>query len=174
MARIMENPNKVVVSPSKFNMWRTAISLAYCDGHLSNSEASLIHDWWQRFAFTPEQVVQLEHDFRNGVDFEEVYPLITDKLDRAHLIYFALILFHIDDDFSELEQKMWEVLNERHMATIDYKQAVKDAEKAVEDYLEQEKLARAKERAASGPFMKGALYLVDTSMGNNDFDETVW
>lgn len=174
MSRIMENPNKVVVNPSKFNMWRTAISLAHCDGHLSNSEVSLIHDWWKRFAFTHEQMTQLDQDFRDGVDFETVYPLITDKLDRAHLIYFSLILFHIDDDFSELEQKMWDLLNERHMATIDYKQAMRDAEKAAEDYVEQELLQRAKERHASGPFMRGALYLVDSSLEAGEFDKTIW
>ena len=163
----------VEVTPSKFAMWRTAISLAHADGHVSNSEVSLIHDWWTRFDFTPEQTAQLDKDFRGGVDFEEVWPAITDKLDRAHLIYFSLILFHIDDNYSVLEQKLFEAMNDRHMQTIDYKGAWKNAYAAAKQYLDQQKFERAQERAASGPFMKAALYLADSSM-ERDVDKVVW
>ena len=101
----MKITKRVAVTPSKYALWRCAISLAHCDGYLSNSEVNLIHEHSENFDFTDEQLKQLEADFRNARPPEELFAQITDKLDRAHLLNFARVLFHIDGDFSAVEEK---------------------------------------------------------------------
>lgn len=134
------NPSQMVaVTPSKFAMWRAAIALAYGDNFLSNSEINIIHEWWERFDFSDAQRAQLEKDLRAGVKLDDVWDQITDKLDRAHLINFSLVLFNIDGEFSEVEKALWEEINDRHMVTIDMRGAIRDARASITNYLQEDK-----------------------------------
>ncbi|MFN9108528.1 MAG: hypothetical protein ACK5XN_00395 [Bacteroidota bacterium] len=154
----MKVVRRVVVTESKFAMWRCAIALAHSDHRLSNSEMDLIHDYWRQFDFTDEQQKQLDHDMRGGVQLETVFDAVTDKRDRAHLINFARVLFHVDDDFSALEQKIWQAIYDKHMLTIDLKAALKAAREATDSFKQQEKLRAAKEQSKN-PLQQAFSYL---------------
>ena len=155
----MKIVKRVAMNDSKFAMWRTAIVLASCDNLLSNSETNLIHEYWENFDFSEAQQAQLEHDFRTPPAFDDVWPSITDKLDRAHLINFALVLFNVDGDFSELERQLWDKINALHAKTIDLPKAMADARAATRKYLEEDK-QQLDEEFARQPFVLKAFHFL--------------
>ncbi len=122
----MREQKDVMVTESRFAMWRCAVALAWIDGKLTNSEANLIHDHSERHAFTDEQHTQLDNDIKNGIKLDEVFDLITNKRDRAHLINFGRVLFHIDDDFAEIEQKVMAEISKKHAELINLPKILKE------------------------------------------------
>ncbi len=167
---IMQNPNRIVtVTPSKFAMWRAAIALAYGDSMLSNSETNLIHEYWKNYAFTDEQQRQLDLDLQKGIKLDDVWPQITDKLDRANLINFALVLFHIDGDYTAAEQALFEEMNNRHMGTIDLRQAMRDARSSVEQYLQEDKAKLDEDYKNQPAILKPVHYLLFYGERNSDY-----
>jgi hypothetical protein len=155
----MKIAKRIAVNDSKFAMWRMAIVLSHSDHGLSNSEINLIHEYWENFDFSEPQMAQLEDDFRTPPAFDTVWPLITDKLDRAHLINFALVLFNVDGDFSYMEQVLWEKINRLHAQTIDIKKAMAEARQATQDFLTEER-AKLDEEFAKEPFLRKALHFL--------------
>lgn len=143
---IMVVKKNIPVSQSKFSMWRAAIALAHCDHRITNSEAELIHNYSEHFDFSESQKLQLAKDFQTSPLLEDLLLGITDKKDMAHLINFARVLFHIDGDFCDVEQKIMDYIYDKHMNMINLKQALNDAKSAVESYEEQEKLRKIRER----------------------------
>lgn len=135
----MQLRERVKMTPSKFAMWRAAIALAYSDHRLSNSETDLIWRDSEYFDFSDAQRAQLEKDMRDGIALDDVWDQITEKGDRAHLINFSLVLFHVDGEFSDVEQQLFDEINARHMLTIDYRGAVREAKASVERFLAEDK-----------------------------------
>lgn len=135
----MQLRERVQVTPSKFAMWRAAIALAYSDHRLSNSEIDLIWRESENFDFSDAHRAQLEKDMQGGIALDDVWDQITEKGDRAHLINFSLVLFHVDGEFSQVEQILFEEINARHMLTIDYRGAVREAKQSVERFLAEDK-----------------------------------
>lgn len=135
----------VPATPSNFALWRCAIALAHIDHRLSNSETDLIYEYSKAYEFSDEQRRQLEQDLQRGIDFNEAWPAITDKRDRAHLINFSRVLFHVDGHFSAEEEKIWQEMCDKHMLTIDYKAAIRDARAAEAQYDFSEKALRKAE-----------------------------
>jgi hypothetical protein len=152
----MKVVKRVPVTESKLAMWRSAIALAHSDHHLSNSEVDLINEYWQNYDFSDAHEKQLARDMQNGVKLEDVFPAITEKRDRAHLINFARVLFHIDGEFSELEEKIWQAIYDQHMLTVDLKAALLAARTVAEEFKEQERLRIAKEKSKGR--LQGAFY----------------
>lgn len=152
---------RVPVTPSNFAMWRSAIALAHGDHQLSNSEVNLIHEFSHNYGFSDEQQKQLDNDLRGGVDLDTVFAQITEKRDRAHLINFARVLFHIDGEFSKAEEVLWETINQRHMLTIDLQKILRDTKDNCESYKEQERLKRAQEKDNRTWLEKAFDYLTD-------------
>jgi tellurite resistance protein len=159
---------RVVVTTSKFAMWRCAIALAHCDGQLSNSEINLIHDYWENFDFSNAQVRQLEEDFRSSLLWEDVFFDITEKLDRAHLINFARVLFHIDGDFSAVEQELLQKIYDKHMETVDLRQAIRDASTVAKAYVEEARELDKLYKPTDSWLMKAFGYLA--TFGGRDLD----
>ncbi|MDX1975102.1 MAG: hypothetical protein SFT92_05440 [Rickettsiales bacterium] len=157
----MKLAKKVTVTPSKYAMWRSAIALAYADSRLSNSEVNLIQDYMSNYTFTDAQLLQLEKDLMQGVHLEDVFPMISEIRDRAHLINFARVLFHIDGDFSEVEQRIWQAIHDQHVLTIDLKKALLVAREACESELEQQRIKHAQEAAQKRPLERALDYLLD-------------
>ncbi|MDX2112829.1 MAG: hypothetical protein SFW63_03745 [Alphaproteobacteria bacterium] len=154
----MKVVRRVPVTESKFAMWRGAIALAYSDHRLSNSEMDLIHEYWQQFDFSDAQQAQLDKDLHQGIAIENIFGEITDKRDRAHLINFARVLFHIDGDFSEVEQKIWQAIYDKHMLTIDLKAALKAAREEAEAFRDEERL-RVAMASSANPLQRAFSYL---------------
>lgn len=114
----MREQKDVKVTDSRFAMWRAAVALAWVDDKVTNSEANLIHEHTERHAFSDDQHTILDNDIKNGVKLDDVFDLITDKRDRAHLINFGRVLFHIDGDFAEIEQKIMAEISAKHAKLI--------------------------------------------------------
>jgi hypothetical protein len=155
----MKVVKRVPVTPSNFAMWRAAIALAHSDHRLSNSEISLIQEYSANFDFSEAQQAQLEKDLHGGIPLESIFLEITEKTDRAHLINFARVLFHIDGEFSAVEQKIWQAINDKHMQTVDMKQALKDAAEATAGFEQQERVQRAQENKEGSWLEKAFAYL---------------
>ena len=161
----MQINKRVTVTPSKYALWRCAIALAHCDGRLSNSETNLIHEFSENFDFSEAQMRQLEADFREKtVSPQEMFALIEDKLDRAHLINFARVLFHVDGDFSAVEEKLLEELHGQHMQTIDLRGALRSASESAVQYEAEFQAQIAQEKSKESWVMRAFRYLsgIDT------------
>lgn len=155
----MRITTRVEVNDSKFAMWRMAIILSMSDHLLKNSEIDLIHEYWANFDFSEAQKVQLDEDFRSPPEFDAIWPQITDKLDRAHLINFALVLFNVDGDFSAMEKLLWEKINQLHAQTIDLKKAMSEARAATQHFIEEDR-RKLDEEFAKEPLLRKAFHFL--------------
>lgn len=140
----------VSVTESKFAMWRAAVSLAHSDQRLVAEEIALIKRYSENFGFSPEQRAQLEADLVSPIDIDDIFPAITDKLDRAHLINFSRLLFFTDGEFAPVEEKTWDALNDKHNTTIDFKQALIDARSARDAWLAEDQARLDSEKQRGG------------------------
>lgn len=117
----------IPMTPSKLAMWRCAIALVLIDSNISNSELDFIHNYSAAFDFSDEQEKILDDDIRNPVDFYSLYPLVTERADRTHLINFALALFYADGDYSKQEQDFYDNFHNSLMKEIDVKKVLANA-----------------------------------------------
>jgi hypothetical protein len=132
----------VKVTDSRFAMWRCAVALAWADEKLTNSEIALIHDHSERHAFSDEQHIILDNDLKNGVKLDDVFDLITDKLDRAHLINFGRVLLHVDQNYSVVEQKIMAEISEKHAKLINLPQVLKESRAVATKLFNEYEVAR--------------------------------
>ncbi len=140
-------------------MWRTAIALAHSDHTLSEEEVELIRRYSRKFDFSEAERAQLEADFATAVEVDEVFPGITDKRDRAHLINFARVLFHIDGEFSEAEKKIHSLIREQHLATIDLDKVLEEARNTADLAEEQARFKQQQEKQDQNFFENAFEYL---------------
>ncbi len=145
------------VSESKLHLWRSAIALAYCDHHLSDAEQQRLHNFFQHQPFSDEQKAQLDSDLKHGIALEETFPLITDKLDRAHLINISRVLSFADGAYCEKEQAAFDAMMAKHLPSIDLDVAKNEA-KIIGDQLEKDGLFAEKKR---NPIDMLADYITD-------------
>lgn len=152
-------------SESKLALWRSAISIAHADGKITNSERALIHDFLQSHDFSPEQVAILDKDLAGGVRIEDVFSLITDHRDRAHLINFARVLVNVDGDFDDAERKIMEHITAAHAEAINLKKVLADsrveARKIYNQYLAERKAGQIAEHDRSSIVTRPFTYLID-------------
>ena len=107
---------------SHFAMYRGALALLWADNKLSEDEHSKFMELLtQSIRLTPEQKAQLSNQAKEHTTLAEIWPQITDKLDRAHLINIAHMLFWRDGVFCHTEKEVLERLEKDHATTLDTK-----------------------------------------------------
>ena len=149
----MREQKDVQVTDSRFAMWRSAVALAWADGKVTNSEANLIHDYTERHAFSDEQHTILDNDIKNGIKLDDVFDLITDKRDRAHLINFGRVLFHIDGDFAEVEQKIMAEISAKHAKIINLPKVLMESRAIAKGIFTEYEVEQAKKNRESSKKM---------------------
>lgn len=150
---------KTPLTQSKFAMWRAAVALAHADKNLSPEEEGLIHDYLSHASLTEEQQKILETDIKNGITLDSILPEITETKDRAHLINFARVLFHIDGEFCDAEKEILEKLNQYHQSTLNLNEAFASARDEVDSFDEKEQLRMSREKKSQSFFENAFEFL---------------
>ncbi len=105
---------------SQIAMFRGAIALAWADGVMIDSEKARLESFFENnLSLSPSQKTLLIGDIAHPIALEDVWAMITDPLDRAHLIDIAPVILRADDDYAEIEQRSYADIYARHMASLD-------------------------------------------------------
>lgn len=111
---------KTQATDSQVALWRGAIALAWADQQLDEDEKSKLLEYIVGYLYFSEaQRAMLVQDVSQGVRIVDVWPHITDKQDRAHLINIAPVIFWRDEVFCQAEQDVYNTIFAEHMATLD-------------------------------------------------------
>ena len=108
-----------MLNDSQFAMYEGMIALAWLDHTLDPSEKEELHnliDW--NINLSDQQREQLHKDVDVKIRIEDVWPRITDKQDRAHLLNIAINIFNQDGEYCALEQSAFNLMREAHISTI--------------------------------------------------------
>ena len=93
------------MTDSRFHMWRTLVALVHIDHQITEEERAFFLDRLHRLSFTEEQENIIKDEMGEAQDVTALFEKITDKEDRATLIYFARLLFWSDGEFVMQEEK---------------------------------------------------------------------
>jgi len=117
----------MTATDSQVALWRGAIALAWADNHLHDDERAEFTNFIDKNKnLSDEQKKLLKQDLSKQVKLEEIWPQITDKMDRAHLINIAPTIFWGDKDYSHSEKEVFEKMYADHMASLDMKTEMQD------------------------------------------------
>ncbi len=101
-------------------MLRGAIALAWADHKLEENEKAQIMRFIERnIHLSDVQRRALEGDVQKPAALADIWPHISEKQDRAHLINIAPLIFQSDTIFCDAEQAVYDRMYADHMATID-------------------------------------------------------
>ena len=107
-------------SDSQFSMLRGAIALGWVDGYLSPPEKDKLLDFinGNETLFSQQRDV-LKHDLETKITLKDIWPHITDKVDRARLIDLGKDLFLEDGAYAPQEKIAFQQIYDQHIASID-------------------------------------------------------
>ena len=142
-------------------MYEGIIALAWADHALHPDEKQGLHkliDGNPRFTDIQRQVLHEKID--DKALLADVWPKITDKLDRAFLLDIAGEIFNHDGTYCETEQELYDTFLAKHVATLDTASTMNELrdmasdlrakreteEAAIEDYADQHLLIPKIER----------------------------
>lgn len=105
---------------SHFAVFRAAIALAWADHELHKEEQDRILVFIEKNEeLSDAQRERLKQDLQQPINMDDVWPEITDKLDRAHVINIADTIFWEDGELCHSEKEVYEKIKSKHMATLD-------------------------------------------------------
>jgi hypothetical protein len=112
---------------SHFQMYRGALALFWVDGKFTQEEIDRFLELVERsINLTESQKAMLASDIREHVSVATVWPLVTDAMDRAHLINIANMLFWQDGAFCHAEREVIVRLEKEHLSTLKTDELEKD------------------------------------------------
>ena len=105
---------------SRFSMLRGAVALAWVDGQITSEEKARLLDFINgNENLSRDQRAVLHNDMVCKTELSEIWPLITDKLDRAGLIDLAQGLFLQDNEYSDKEKAAYQTIYTQHIASLE-------------------------------------------------------
>lgn len=114
---------------SHFQMYRGALALFWADGQFTQSEINKFIELVENsIRLTKEQKDLLNTDITTHIKIADVWPQITDPMDRAHLINIANMLFWQDGAFCHTEREVIEKLEREHLSTLKTDELERDLE----------------------------------------------
>ena len=123
------------LSNSRFQMWRCLIALVHADHVVTQEERDFFLKRFDKINFSDEQKNILKHELENPVNIDSIFEGITDKEDRATLIYFARLLFWSDGEFVAQEDKILKHLHSKVIDKIDLQKTMNDVNEATNDIM---------------------------------------
>jgi len=100
-------------------MLKGAIALAWSDLSLSEKEVELVRHYIERnINLSAEQKTALLAEVKQPHKVAEIWPNITDKMDRAHLLNIAYMIFWQDGVFCHTEREAFDRMEKEHLATL--------------------------------------------------------
>jgi hypothetical protein len=129
-------------SPSYVATFEAAIALLWADGELSPEEKARFESLIQsNIRLGEDQKSTLISELTSPKKVEDVWPAITDKHDRAHLINIATMLFWEDGAYCHTEQEIYQKLKKDHLSGLD----TASLEEEIQEMAEAAKSKLAKE-----------------------------
>ena len=120
---------------SQIAMFQGAIALAWADHNLdANEQAQLLDYINKNFHLSETQRTQLRDSIASPQPLEKVWPAITEKEDRAHLLNIAPQIFQEDGEFCAQEKEVYDRIYADHMASLDNASVEEDVKKMAEAF----------------------------------------
>jgi hypothetical protein len=139
------------MTESKLAMYEGMIALAWADHALSPEEKAELHaliDSNPKFSAT--QRTELHTMVDRKVLLENIWPRVTEAVDRAHLLDMAASIFHYDGTYDASEREVYDAFLKQHLATIDVTKITEDVRMLAADLASQ----RAHENEALEAYVK--------------------
>jgi len=133
------------MTDSRFHMWRTLVALVHIDHQITEEERSFFLDRLHSLSFTEEQENTIKNEMGDAQDVTPLFEKVTDKEDRATLIYFARLLFWSDGEFVMQEEKILESLRAGVIDKLDLEKIMSDVDTQVAQTMQQYDDERAEE-----------------------------
>lgn len=126
------------ITESRMAMYEGILALAWADHELDENEKQGLHDLIDdNFRFTDAQRQKLHADVDRKVALKDIWPRITEKQDRAHLIDISSVIFLKDGHYCSTEKELYEDFLAQHMATLDTEQIMKEARSMADEFRAQ-------------------------------------
>ena len=150
---------------SHFAVFRAAIALAWADHKLHEEEQERILVYIDNNEeLSSAQREQLKKDLQQPIKMDEVWPEITDVLDRAHVINIANTIFWEDGELCNNEKEVYEKIKAAHMVTLDMDFLREDIANCRRDIAARRQLFEQELHDLRGPFSRMMHYL-ETMVG---------
>jgi hypothetical protein len=91
-------------------MWRACFAVIHIDKIVTPEERSWAEDKIAKLPLTEDQRNILKADLENGLEFEEAFTKISDKVDLAFLLNTLRVIGFLDHDFSSPEKEAYNKL----------------------------------------------------------------
>lgn len=147
------------MTDSRFNMWRCLVALVHADHRISPEEKEFFTKRFDKLRLSEEQKSILLNELQNPQKVEDIFNKITDREDKATLIYFARLLFWSDGEFAKQEEKILKHLHASVISGIDVKQVMQDVNRATEEIMARydREIKKEKEEAGLWSALKFAI-----------------
>jgi hypothetical protein len=104
---------------SQIQMFRGIIALAWADHELTEDEQQQLAFFIEKHLYlSAEQRAQLLDEVQHAVKLADIWPSITDKHDRAHLLNIAPVIFQKDGVYCDTEKELYELYEQKHLDSI--------------------------------------------------------
>ena len=100
------------LSESEFNMWRCLIALAHVDKKLHMQEFLYLSEVFENLSLSQDQFEALVKDLSVPQDVKKMFLNIKEKEFKTRFFHLARILSQIDANYSQVEMKTVESLQE--------------------------------------------------------------
>ena len=108
------------ITESRLAMYEGIVALAWADHELDVAEKEKLHELInQNPHFTDEQRAKLHLDVDNHAMLADIWPRITEKRDKAHLLNIASVVFLKDGKYCADEKELYDTFLAKHLATLD-------------------------------------------------------
>lgn len=146
------------VTDSRFYMWRTIFALVHADHQVTSEEHAFAAHYLDSVPFTSEQRKILADDLKSPQNVIDMFDRISNPEDRGEFFEFARNLLAVDNDFSEAEKKIFEILVTRNSAHFNTEALRQEIARAHDDSIarrEAEDLQFAEEADQITGFIRG-------------------
>lgn len=144
--------DNATISESRFNMWRALVALIHTDHKVMDEECDFFLRRFDAIPFTEEQKELLRQDMYDEQDVSKIYERISDKEDRATLIYFARLLFWCDGEFHAQEDAILQHLHQQTISKLDLEAIMTDVNAEVRRTMTEYDIAMESKQQNSGPW----------------------
>jgi hypothetical protein len=115
------------MTDSRLAMYEGMIALAWADHELAEDEKQGLRELIDgNPRFTDAQREKLHSDVDRKITLDSVWPRITEKQDRAHLLDVAGMIFLKDGEYSSAEKGLYDDFLAKHMASIDAESVIEE------------------------------------------------
>lgn len=84
------------MNDSRFNMWRLIVAAAHLDKTIDPEEQRFIDEYLNNLSLSDNQKQQLQNELKNAVDIDQIWPAITEAVDRGQALHFVRLILWSD------------------------------------------------------------------------------